>query len=474
METTGIASGSKDEEKGGESMRARKHRVKAEKKSGKLEDRLHRKKLQGKKAASSNFKRAENTTLSADQLKQWERNMESMHDAQKGKEPRMEREVDLHTVETDKERDLVDLSINAADKSEELTERSSIASSGRSQEYDVIERTDSKADRAARLTEAINTARAKQLTSTPDGRHRRSEHMNTVLPGSGTGISTTKLRFDSSEIIYPPKDIYPPPIPLVHEVDLYAAARAFGIIRSCDVEWESSLDNGGGWRRTNRLLTYYEERGLFDHLEDERSLEYVGDACLGLLSRSLIIANIPGKRVAAYNTASSWLVSNACFAFIYEDSKLEEQREIVARLMMEESKKRELKEFESSITKEEFNHRQQMPLPKPQIDGSHFRKADFFEAYVGAVYHTFGFKEVSRWCTVLLSPWVEAIEKVPEFSEKRHLTPAGEAHKRRAQEEKRKAEEVARDAARPWWQKAAFGLFSRFSSKETSPSSTSR
>ncbi|UZJ55430.1 hypothetical protein CBS101457_004750 [Exobasidium rhododendri] len=427
----------------GMSMTERKRLLKSEKKSGKLKDRLGRKQESKKRQAApiDKAKVIDVTRLSSSQVKKWERNMESMHETQskKGEEPVLEAPPSPSTVEVD----------------------------GKEGSKKVFGDVKTRTDRAARLATTIDKARNKQVDLVSDSSRRRVVSTTKVLPGFGTGLNPSTLRFETTEIIYPPKEIYPPPCPLVHEIDLQSAALALGINRSCEVEWDSSIGERGNWRKTNRTSAYYEERGLYDCLQDERGLEYLGDACLHLISRSLILSQYPGKVVSAYNAASSWIVSNDCFGYMFEDSGLEEQRLYVATLLVEESKKRELRETAPYLTEEERRYREEMPSPEPQIaTTAHLRKADLFEAYVGAVYSVYGFPTVVKWCTVLMSPWVNMIGETPEFQVDRFLTTAGEALKRRAQREKKEAEELAKEAAKPWWRKATSRLFSGFTSSK--------
>lgn len=384
------------------------------------------------KWAESIKKQAHKRGPSADEVRSWEDSMRA----------ELERQVDF-----------------GRDSAEaEGTKRSGVVSGSDDSEMGarLIKDEESRQAKAYTLAQSMEAARLKQPKSYGEGSNRQRSGPTLLVPGMGTGAYPPKITFEATELVYPPSDRYPPLLPLVREVDLLVAARAFGVVRSCEIEWDSKSERGGRWRKTVRPNAYYEERGMIEHLETEQGLEYLGDAVLHLLSRTLIMAQHPGKTVAAYNYASSWLVSNECFAFMFEDAGLEDERDHVARRMTEESKQRELQETAATLTEEERKYREEMAWPTPIVGPlRHLRKADYLEAYVGAVYLLYGFPTASKWCTALLAPWVDRIGRTPEFQQRRLLSPAGEAQRQADEraEKQRQAEQAAREQPKSWWQR---------------------
>lgn len=88
---------------------------------------------------------------------------------------------------------------------------------------------------------------------------------------NGEVSSSEKLfyRFDRAPIVYPPKDVYPPPLPLVREADPIMAARALRVLRTVELVWVS---NGakGSWAHKVFPNSWYEKRDLFEYLDSEQ------------------------------------------------------------------------------------------------------------------------------------------------------------------------------------------------------------
>lgn len=317
-------------------------------------------------------------------------------------------------------------------------------------------------ERAAVMAQKMDSARSKQLKASPTEYERKILASAPLIPGLGAGTLPAYVKFEKTEIVYPPSDVYPPLLPSVCEIDLITSARALGVLRSSDIEWDTKIGTVGGWRKTTRSNEYFEQAGLPEYLDNEQALEYLGDSALHLISRSLIMTRFTGKTVSVYNLASSWLVSNDCFAYMFEDAGLDEERIKVSKLIMALSKKRELEQTTENLKKEEYILREKAPLPEPILPViSHLRKADLLEAYVGAIYLTYGFTTTSKWCTLLLAPWLDLIDRTADFHQDRFLSPSGEARKRalllelqREKEEKRRTQS--------WWGR----MRSRFTSSD--------
>lgn len=304
-----------------------------------------------------------------------------------------------------------------------------------------------KRQRAATLAETVAQSRLKQPQTSSGDQARRSAPTPTRPGDYGR---KARLNFDETEIFYPPSDVYPPPVPLISESNPIAAGRALGILKSCDVEWDTKA-RPPRWIKSFRVNEYYEEKDLPEYLDNEQALEYLGDSALHLLSRSLIMDRFPGKTVFAYNMASSWLISNGCFAYMYEDCGLAEERIRVAKVLMEISKKREIQEWSATLTDEQRKQQEDTPLGEPVLPAVlHLRKADFFEAYVGAVYLTLGFATVSKWIVPLFEPWLDAIGRTAAFHQVSFLSASGDVERRAAIQAELKAAEERRKS-QTWW-----------------------
>jgi dsRNA-specific ribonuclease len=311
-------------------------------------------------------------------------------------------------------------------------------------------------ERALTMKRTIESSRSKQLKESPPDNNGRTLTTTPVIPGGGgSNIYVPPIQFEKTEIHYPPSDVYPPSLPMVREVDLLTAARALGVLRHCEVEWSREHER---WRKTTRHNEFYEQQGLNEFLDTEQALEYVGDGTMSLISRSLILSQFPGKSVAVYAMATSWLVSNNCFSYMFEDSGLEEERVLVGKQLMDVIKKRELGALPAHYTQADRLICEQAPLPElilPIL--SHRRKADLLEAYVGALYLTYGFSATSKWCTALLEPWLDCIDRTPEFHQDRFLSLSGEASKRA----QRKKEDDERRRTNSWWGRMRSRFFAK-------------
>lgn len=261
------------------------------------------------------------------------------------------------------------------------------------------------------------------------------KHVN--FPGTGTGIQPTFLNFEATEIRYPPPDVYPPQLPQLSETDLLLAARVFGLHRSCELEWlpnkDSASDEPGRWKRVTRPLPFFEARAMYDYLDGEQSLEYIGDSVLHLVTRSILMTRFPRRASHAYNIAANFLVSNDAFGHVFDDAGLGIERQRIGQLLLEHHRERELTEAEEAqgLSGEEIARRRAAPLPECDLPAvTHQRKADLFEAFTGAVYLTHGFNKVSRWATLLFEPWVDRVARTPGFQSSHSLTPAGLAERR--------------------------------------------
>jgi dsRNA-specific ribonuclease len=317
---------------------------------------------------------------------------------------------------------------------------------------------DRKAARAQVMAETMEMSRSKQVDESPPDDGTRTLINRPIIPGTGGLTSGTfpVLHFEKTEMLYPPSDVYPPPLVMVRDVDLVTAARALGVLRSCELEWDEKRRK---WRKTTRTNEFYEQQGMIDYLDTEQRLEYLGDTVMHTICKSLIMSTFPHKSVAVYNIASAWLVSNECFSYMYEDSGLTEERIEIAKLLMEVTKKRELQRISDTLTEEERLFCEESPCPAPVLPIiSHRRKADLLEAYVGAMFDLYGFPAASKWCTMLLEPWLGVIDRTPEFHADRFLSPSGEALKR-AEEARKKREVDEKRRTESWWGKMRSKMF---------------
>jgi dsRNA-specific ribonuclease len=267
------------------------------------------------------------------------------------------------------------------------------------------------------------------------------------------------LPFEHTKMVYPPSDVYPPPIPRLRDVDLDTAARALAVLRTSGVQWiqdkerRASVANGdsvllgtGQWRSVVRDADWLVNHSEMDRLDSEQSLEYIGDSLLHLLSRSALMNRYPRRTMILYNIGANFLVSNDVFGHVYRDSGLDDERKIVAHLVQSRSKAAELNRVKDIISPQEYEERASMPLPPlafPPIH--HLRQADLFEAYVGGVYLTLGFNEASKWCTRLFQPWLDRLGRTPGFNAPRFLTPDGELHARLQLSMRNQVEQDLRD-----------------------------
>ncbi|MCO5584927.1 hypothetical protein L7F22_038859 [Adiantum nelumboides] len=305
-----------------------------------------------------------------------------------------------------------------------------------------------RSTRALINAHAVEQARQSQPDMTPVDKVTVGSN---IAPVSGVGANAQSLLFDKTSMHYPPADRYPPPIPLVRELDLDLAAAAFGINRACDVHWvqgkgndhSDGIEAGGAWRKIMHGPEHFVKSMDSDRMDTGQGLEYIGDSVLHLVSKSCIMAKFPRRTMMLYNFAANWLVSNDVFGHMFIDSGLNEERKYVADILLNQSKQRELEQMRVILTDEQFQLRKNAPLPAQQLPVvQHLRQADLFEGYVGAIYLTFGFHKASEWSSALFEPWIDRLARTENFLTPASLTQAGEV---RIQIEKQIREEVRRE-----------------------------
>lgn len=269
--------------------------------------------------------------------------------------------------------------------------------------------------------------------------------------------------FESTKLVYPPKDVYPPHLPRVAESDLLLAARALGVHKVCELEWNANTsqnDASGEWRRMTRIATYYEENGMLDYIENEQDIEFIGDSTLHLITRTLLLHRFPRRSIHSYNMAANFMVSNDSFGYMYDDAGLGMERERIASMLLHYKRDQEIKRVSMELSPEDLEVRKCAPLPKLNLgDVLHSRKADHFEAFVGAVYLTFGYDKTLRWATALFEPVLDRVGRTFAFQENRNRNPAGEAQDRIEKFAIRAAE--LRQAERLERQVSELGLFGK-------------
>lgn len=302
--------------------------------------------------------------------------------------------------------------------------------------------------RASINSQTIDQARQSQPETTSN---EKVTVESNIAPGSGIGPYPRSLLFEKTAMQYPPADRYPPPIPLVRELNIELAATAFSLNRVCDVHWVQGKGNDdsngkgteGSWRKIMHGAEYFAQNMDSDRMDNGQGLEYIGDSVLHLISRSCIMAKFPRRSMMLYNLAANWLVSNDVFGHIFIDAGLEDERKFIADILLHQSKQRQLDQMRSVLTAEQFQLRQDAPLPAQQLPVlQHLRQADLFEAYVGAIYLTYGFQKASTWCSALFEPWIDRIARTENFLSPSSLTQAGEV---RARIEEQIREEVRRE-----------------------------
>lgn len=306
-----------------------------------------------------------------------------------------------------------------------------------------------KASKASINAQVTEQARQSQPEVTPS---EKTTTGSTFPPGLGLGaIPPPPFQFEKTAMHYPPADRYPPPLPLVRELDLDLAARALRINRACDVHWVPGKGNdhsdgkeaGGAWRKIMHGPDHWAQKMDADRMDTGQGLEYLGDSVLHLVSRACIMEKFPRRSMFLYNLAANWIVSNDVFGHIYVDAGLVGERNFIADILLNSSKERQLEEMRSTLTPEEFQLRQNAPLPAQQLPIlNHLRQADLFEGYVGAIFLTFGYQKAAQWCSALLEPWLDRVARTRNFLSSSSLTQAGEV---RARIEEQIREEVRKE-----------------------------
>lgn len=317
--------------------------------------------------------------------------------------------------------------------------------------------------KASLNAQAVEQARQLQPETSSNERFTARSRLS---PGSGNGGSSNSyFSFEITEMRYPPADRYPPPMPLVRDIDIDLAATAFGLNRSCDVHWVQGKSNdhsdgieaGGAWRKIMHGAEYFAENMNSDRMDSGQGLEYLGDSVVNLVSRSCLLEKFPRRSMNSYNMASSFLVSNDVFGHMYIDAGMAEERTFIANVLMHQSKQHQLEQMRSKLTTEQFQLRKNAPLPALQLPViHHLKQADLFEAYVGAMYLTFGFRKASEWCSALFEPWLDRIARTKHYLTPSQLSPAGEVQ---ARIEERIREELRREYEQQYQQRSQHGVF---------------
>ncbi|PWN35555.1 uncharacterized protein FA14DRAFT_43843 [Meira miltonrushii] len=320
-------------------------------------------------------------------------------------------------------------------------------------------------DRITRaLLNAHVTEQARQSQPETSSDEKTSVGIKSV-PGSANAGFISMFSFEKTEMRYPPADRYPPPIPMIRDINIEIAATAFGLNRGCDVHWVQGKSNdhsdgveaGGAWRKIMHGPEYFVQHMHSDRMDSGQGLEYLGDSVVNLVSRSLILERFPRRSMALYNLAVSWLVSNDVFGHIYVDAGLAEERQFIADVLMQQSKQHQLEQMRPILTTEQFQLRKNAPLPALQLPViHHLKQADLFEAYVGAVYLTFGFRKASEWCSGLFEPWLDRIARTRDFLIPKHFSQAGEVQ---ARIEERIREELRKEYEQQYQQSKQDGIF---------------
>ncbi|CAO1635132.1 unnamed protein product [Parajaminaea phylloscopi] len=197
-------------------------------------------------------------------------------------------------------------------------------------------------------------------------------------------------------------------------------------------------------------------------LEKFSRLEYVGDAVAREIASRIIFDAFPDVGSGGVSTATSHLVTNDTFGFLYQLSGMGHMRERLARELLRDAvvKRLEAESRESDQSAEASEPAESAPSPGPDdlfldlTSLDRYRKADCFEAYLAYIRIAHGPEVAENWFAALIQPWVDRIAKETSWPGLRTMSAAGIL--------RRKQDEIRLEGERRAKAEAAQKHFARF------------